>query len=106
MIATLALSLLAPLAGAVGTPMEPVEPAMVELFLSTEGGESACTAYGAAGEVGLLTGDPANAVMMQGMAEAYLIVQFETIWSENMGGTQRLTDEARDAYHDFLITCS
>ena len=97
-------TLAAPVAAA-GSPIEPIDTVMVEAFLSTEGADSACSAYTAAGQLATIAGAPEHVAMMQDMAEAYLVVQFETIMSDELGGSRRLTDEGRDAYHLFLASC-
>lgn len=103
--AALSVAALSPGFGEIDT-IEPIGTALVGMYFDTYDEGSACAAYESAGLLAIeLGGDASDVQLMLDMAEAYLVVQFETVWSNEMDGTHRLTDDARDAYHDHLAGC-
>lgn len=75
----------------------------VNLYFVADGARI-CDEYLAAEEFGSTTGVGADAIAE--IAFGYLIVEFETTWSEMWGGDYRATDEARETFHQRLDECT
>jgi len=100
--ALLGLALIAP----ADSPIEPIDELTVELALdATDEGRALCVQVGnLAGMVevlGILAEDPEIAVVLNDMATAYFAHSFE----EGFGPASALTQEAEDAFYDWVEGC-